>query len=401
MLDFPNAPTVGQIFVAPSGVSWIWDGVKWNNTSSQNAFLPISGGNMTGPIGNGTVTADPTTAMGIADKQYVDATAASFKYGDNRLINGDMMLDQRNGGASGTAIGVYMHDRWAYRSSQANKLTWQRSTVPAGSPLQALGAAYNMGFVSSSAYASVAGDALQVDQRVESDNISDFAWGTSAANPVTLSFLAYASQPGTYSGSVSNGAGTRSYPFTFVITAATTWQKFVIVIPGDPTGAWTLSGAATGLVLVFDMGCGTTFKGPANAWASADYRGASGAFNLVSVNGASLYFANVKLEIGNIATPFQRKLSSQVWYDCQRYYAVMAGLSMIGYNGAGGGIGQTITYPQIMRAAPAPSISSPTYSNASGLTSQSATIRNIVLYATVTASGSAQWACTLTLNAEL
>jgi hypothetical protein len=29
-LDFPNSPTIGQIYNAPNGVAYVWDGVKWN-----------------------------------------------------------------------------------------------------------------------------------------------------------------------------------------------------------------------------------------------------------------------------------------------------------------------------------------------------------------------------------
>lgn len=29
-LDFPNNPTIGQIYNAPNGVAYQWDGVKWN-----------------------------------------------------------------------------------------------------------------------------------------------------------------------------------------------------------------------------------------------------------------------------------------------------------------------------------------------------------------------------------
>ena len=53
----------------------------------------------------------------------------------NRIINGGMVIDQRNGGSSGTSSG-YTVDRWSYLPTQSSKGTWQRNagsvTPPAG-----------------------------------------------------------------------------------------------------------------------------------------------------------------------------------------------------------------------------------------------------------------------------
>ena len=47
MLDFPNSPTVGDVFDS----KWRWDGEKWISTSSVSTpYLPIAGGTMLGPI---------------------------------------------------------------------------------------------------------------------------------------------------------------------------------------------------------------------------------------------------------------------------------------------------------------------------------------------------------------
>ena len=84
------------------------------------------------------------------------------------------------------------------------------------------------------------------------------------------------------------------YPFSFTLPAAA-WTKIVVTVPGDQAGAWVLSGNANGAYLTFDLGAGATFRGPANAWASANYVGATGAVNTCATNGAGFYLTGVKL----------------------------------------------------------------------------------------------------------
>ena len=110
--------------------------------------------------------------------------------GDNRIINGDMRIDQRNNGASGTAVQSYMADRWFLNAAPARKLTWQRQIL--SSPFPG-GFRYALNFTSSSAYTLAAGNYFALQQRIEADLVGDFVWGTADAQPVTLSFWAISS----------------------------------------------------------------------------------------------------------------------------------------------------------------------------------------------------------------
>ena len=83
-------------------------------------------------------------------------------------------------------------------------------------------------------------------------------------------------------------------------------------------------GNSASLHLLFDLGCGSTYKGPAGAWADGNYIGATGAASVCAVNGGSINFTGVKLEIGDIATPFSRQSLAQSMIDCQRFYNVAA-----------------------------------------------------------------------------
>jgi hypothetical protein len=264
------------------------------------------------------------------DLDSIDAivkTVSNTALGDNRIINGDMRIDQRNNGASGTAVVTYTIDRWRYAATQTAKGAWQRGGPAASSSAIGQAGFFNtLQFTSSSAFVSAATDAFAFDQNIEADLVSDFAWGTSNAQPVTLSFWAYCSIAGNMSGAICNAPSppTRSYPFSFTLPSAV-WTKVIITIPGDTGGTWNLSGNGAGVGLYFDLGCGANFRAPANAWVSGNYRGANGAVSIVGTNGAQFSFTGVKLEIGSVATPFNRQSLAKSLADCQRYYQSTGG----------------------------------------------------------------------------
>jgi hypothetical protein len=348
-------------------------------TASLANYLPLTGGTLTGQL-------------------TVPALSAPQAMGDNRIINGDMRIDQRNNGASGTATTTYTVDRWYYGANQAAKGTWQRGSGP-----MVFGVPYCLSFVSSSAYVALATDNFRFEQSIEADMVSDFAWGTSGAQPVTLSFYVLSSLTGTFSGVICNYTTvTRSYPFTFSIPTATTWQKVVINITGYTVGTWVMSGNGGALYIRFDLGSGANFRGPANAWASANYTGATGAQSVVATNGALLNITGVKLEVGNVATPFNRQSLAKSMADCQRYYNAMNRIYVNPASlPAASAFAQTITMPTTMRAAPTITLANVTYSNASGLATQQVTPGSFNAYANGTTAGVAWSLADYLLSAEL
>ena len=293
MIDFPASPTPGQQFTA-AGVTWIWDGAKW---------LPEG--------------LSPTVAPGI---------------NDNRVINGDMRIDQRNNGASGTAYG-YTIDRWQFSVGVAARGTWGQSLNAVAGPV---GFPYYLGFQNAAAYTVPAGDFYMFQQVIEADFISDLAWGTASAQSVTLSFWTRSSLTGTFGGTLKN-SGTRSYPFSYAIPTANTWTKIVLTIPGDTTGAWVMSGNGAALQVNFSFGVGSTFSAPANAWANGNLIGPNGSVSVVGTTNATFYLTGVKLEIGSVATPFNRQSLAKSMADCQRYY--QTGLFGEGGGSPQGGVG--------------------------------------------------------------
>jgi len=237
----------------------------------------------------------------------------------NRIINGDMRIDQRNAGASvSVSGGAYTLDRWNYDPSAS--LSWYTFQQNGGSVTPPAGFSNYLGITSTGANTPTSGQFSVVSQYIEGFNTADLAFGTANAVTVTLSFWIRSSLTGTFGGALQNSAVNRSYPFTYTISAANTWEKKSITIAGDTSGTWVGATNGVGLRLVFNLGTGSTYQGTAGAWAGADYRSVTGATNISATNGATWYITGVQLEVGSVATPFERRPYGTELMLCQRYY---------------------------------------------------------------------------------
>lgn len=255
-----------------------------------------------------TTVQNQMTAMGNS--------GASYEF-VNRIINGAMVIDQRNAGASGTALG-YTVDRFAYDASQASKLTWQQNAASVTPPT---GFSNYLGFTSSSAYSVTSGDYFYLYHRIEGFNTADLAFGTANASSVTLSFWVRSSLTGTFGGALRNGASSYSYPFTYTISSANTWTKVVITVAGPTAGTWVGATNGIGLQVVFGLGAGTTYSGTAGSWSSNNYVTATGAQSVVGTNGATWYLTGVQLEKGSSASAYEYRDYTRELTMCQRYYS--------------------------------------------------------------------------------
>lgn len=233
----------------------------------------------------------------------------------NRIINGGMGIDQR---ATSVTTANWTVDRFYYNTNVASKATIAKSTA-----VYPNGFIASLGATSSSAYSLSSTEYFGLQQPVEGLNISDLAWGTANAKTVTLSFWVRSSLTGTFGGSLRNSAVTRSYPFSYTISSADTWEQKSITIAGDTTGTW-LTTNGVGIFVHFALGAGSTLSGSAGAWASANYVSATGATSVVGTSGATFYITGVQLEEGNAATSFEFRPYGTELALCQRYYQVAA-----------------------------------------------------------------------------
>jgi hypothetical protein len=233
----------------------------------------------------------------------------------NRIINGDMRIDQRNAGASVTpADGAYTIDRWRAGASASSKFSVQQSTTAPS------GFGFSMLCTSLSAYSVSTNDNFEMMQYIEGFNAADLAWGTVNAQTVTLSFWVRSSLTGTFGGAINNSAFNRSYPFSYTISVADTWEYKTITIAGDTSGTWVGATNGIGIVVCIGLGAGSGRSGTAGSWAGSTFYNATGATSVVATNGATLYITGVQLEAGSVATPFERRSYGQELALCQRYF---------------------------------------------------------------------------------
>ena len=264
----------------------------------------------------------------------------------NRIINGAMVIDQRNAGASVTpANAQFSVDRWQCFLTQASKYSVQQSTTaPTGFVNSLL-------FTSLSAFSVASGDTFYFKQAIEGLNIGDLAWGTANAKTVTLSFQVYSSLTGTFGGALFNSAGNRSYPFSYTISSSNTWTTISVTIAGDTSGTW-LTTNGIGINVVFGLGSGSTFTTTANAWAAGTYVQPTGTVSLVGTNGATFYITGVQLEVGTQATSFEYRQYGTELALCQRYYSATKGTARINFSGSSQTMQVSIFWSVPMRTAP-------------------------------------------------
>lgn len=234
----------------------------------------------------------------------------------NRIINGNMIIDQRYSGTNMIPITAarYSLDRWAVIEDSDGAATVSRSTVAPP------------GFTNSLLWTTTTADTslaaaqyAQIFQNVEGFNIADLNWGTSNAKPVTLSFWVRSSLTGNFSGALRNASANRSYPFLYSISSANTWEYKTITIPGETSGTWQ-SGSLNGVTLTFSLGTGANFVGAAESWYSANVIAASGETSILGTLNATWYITGVQLEEGRVATPFEYRNVADELALCQRYY---------------------------------------------------------------------------------
>lgn len=324
-------------------ITILWDGAAWHKKVF-DSFLKKIGGSVTGDVAvSGDVSASSINSSSISGMR-------------NRIINGDMRIDQRNAGASVTPTAdQYLLDRWGFYRTQSSKLSFQQN---AGSVTPPSGFSNYLGATSLSSYSVLSGDYFILAQVLEGYNCVDLAWGTAEAAAVTLSFWVRSSLTGTFGGVVKEYGNSRSYPFTYTVSSANTWEKKTITISGDTSGTYMTTNSG-GIKILFSLGSGSTNKGTPGAWSSSSYTGATGETSVVGTNAATFYITGVQFEAGSVASAFERRAYSEELALCQRYYEVFGdGLSsgttvyLGSYASSPGGSAGAWQFKQSKRALP-------------------------------------------------
>jgi len=293
--------------------------------SSINASTSGSGGVITTADNSGVLNlqSSGTTVATIQSSGLSLPTGSTFNAANtfgfkNRIINGGMVIDQRNvGGSTSNAVNGYTVDRWAVYQSTTGKLIAQQN---AGAVTPPVGFSNYLGVTSQSAYSIGSSDYYGIEQSIEGFNTADLNWGTANAKTVTLSFWVYSSLTGTFGGRFQNYASDYSYPFSYSVPAANTWTQINITVAGPTSGTWVGATNSIGIKIFFGLGVGATYSASAGSWQSGNYLSATGATSVVGTNNATFYLTGVQLELGSQATSFDFRSIGQELLLCQRYY---------------------------------------------------------------------------------
>jgi len=358
-LDFPPSPLINDKYPVPAvpGVpQYTFDGVKWTTVGPQitNAkaadALPLMDA-ASAAIGTATDYAredhvHPSDTSRAA-KSYVDASMVRYDAAQTTTeaqktqarqniyaapmdalsysgmqINGSMDVSQERGFVSTpvSAAALWIVDGWLVSSIGGQALTASPSGTSAVSGFSRV---LQIAVTTANA-APAASNYVMISQRIEGYRVQRLGWGGANAQPLTLAFWAYAVRPGTYSGSVQNGASNRSYPFSFTINAASTYEYKTITIPGDTTGTW-LKDSNLGMQLNFAMMAGTSFCATAGAWAAGNFLGATGTINGVAATTDLFRIVGVVILPGDEApsaerSPLIMRPFDQELVTCQRYW---------------------------------------------------------------------------------
>jgi hypothetical protein len=233
----------------------------------------------------------------------------------NMVINGAMRIDQRNGGSSVSTSGggAFVPDRWnIVENSDGTGTAQQVSDSPTG---------FTNSFKVTTGTADTSLAATQYMRllhNIEGNNIAHLNWGSANAKDVTLSFRVKSSLTGSFGASISNSARNRSYPFTYTVNSAGTWEYKTVTIPGDTTGTW-LTDNGIGMRIYFGLGYGSTYAGTAGAWAATRYESATGGVSVIGTASATWQITGVQLEVGEQATPFEHRSYGDELRRCQRW----------------------------------------------------------------------------------
>lgn len=311
---------------------------------------------------------------------HLDSNLQAGFQGRNKIINGSMVVDQRNAGASVSSGGSFPVDRFYITETTSATFTAQRSTTAP------VGFTNSLLFTVGTGASAGASEQVQVRQQIEGYNISDLAWGTANAKTVTLSFQARASIAGTYCVFLQDTNATLSYVAEYTISSANTWEQKSVTITGPTTGTFDTTNS-TGVMIAWDLGSGSNFNATAGVWQSAvSARRTTNQTNLVGTSGATFYITGVQLEEGTTATSFEREAYSVTLDKCKRYcQKLMSGIllpKMREYDRSRNGHIQFI--PQ-MRATP--TVASMSSTDGVSISVSSTTDRGCALYMLATSDG--------------
>lgn len=277
----------------------------------------------------------------------------------NLLINGAMNVDQRHAGKSIAAgKSSYLIDRWFLSSIDDITFSAQRNLALIPPPPSFRN---HLGIFVKQPRSLRKGDWFNLVQTIESSRLLATRFGTSDAQPLTLSFWVRSSLPGIHSGGLRNSDSSRTYPFTYPLFKADTWEHKSLTIPGDSNRGWAHEGNGSGMAIMFCLAATPPHVPSADVWYEGNQLSIDGVVSIAGISGATFFITGVQLETGNSASPYETLSSSEELVMCQRYFEVLGGDEQAtrigeGFTAGNEAILARIPFSSLKRAAPTVSI---------------------------------------------
>ena len=285
----------------------------------------------------------------------------------NKVINGAMQVAQRGTTftfSSGSTLSAYTIDNFRYDlfpfgGTSATATVTRSGTAPDGftNSLKV--------DVTATDTSLVGNNYSQVNFQLERQDIRNFAYGTSSAKSITLSFYVRSNKTGNYNvNMLAYGTSTRLASFQYTISSANTWERKTITVAGDTAGN-IVSGTDSGLSINFGLAYGGNYITGTNQNSFGSYvaanQGVGQDVNLYDSTSNNWYITGVQLEVGSVATPFEHRSFSDELTRCSRYLQIFHVPTNDSYrasnitatvHGTGGGVYLNVAFTHPMRTAP-------------------------------------------------
>ena len=235
----------------------------------------------------------------------------------NKVINGAMTISQR-GASFAAANNVFTLDRYKIFGSHNGAVTvTQSATSPDGF-------AKSLKVDVTTADTSIAaGQYIQLNHRIEAQDLQDLAYGTSAAKTITVSFYVRSNVTGNYSFAIQlPDNSNKQVSLVYTINSANTWERKTFSIAGDTSGGIN-DDNGNGFNIFWNLAIGSQYtsgtqRSAWHAYADADFA-AGHAVNLLSSTSNEWHLTGVQIEVGSVATPFEHRSIGEELARCHRY----------------------------------------------------------------------------------
>jgi hypothetical protein len=269
------------------------------------------------PATSGTMAVLPTATSVLPEASGGTGTTTGYYGFKNRIINGAMVIDQRNAGASVafSSGAAYAADRFQGYNQNSGAYTIQQvADAPAGFKYSDKITTTTAGSTGTASWTSF------VQHKIEGYNIADLGAGTASAQNITLSFWVKSSLTGSMPVFFANDVD-RLYATTYTVNSANTWEQKTVTLTLSTSGTWN-STNGRGLLITWGLGSGSTYTtSTLNSWQNTDgLYFTSGAVAVGATLNATWQITGVQLEKGSTATSFDYRPYGTELALCQRYY---------------------------------------------------------------------------------